>query len=290
MVQQIKLPILERLVDESTKLDCIPTLAIQHLKPDTYQFFKELLRVGFNPIIISGIEYSTDKDVLKQLEKDGHKIKNPENKKLFDPNYWDDFIGSDIDDWKNKSIEYIVLEDGAYIGKTFHESRPKYLENCKGAVEQTTNGFWQYQLLEKTNRLKIPVFSVAQSKLKELAEAPEVSLAIAKMLEANLDKLSDSLNNKIVTVLGFGSIGKNVANAIKSRNPTDVLIFDLNSIRMIEARFSGFTTVNKEVALQNADIIIGCTGKESISHEDFDLVKDGVIIASGTSKKVEFDI
>ena len=149
MVKEVKLPILRKLVSESTKYDCIPTIAIQHLKPDTYQFFKELKNAGFEPIIISGIEYSTDPEVLKQLEEDGYKITNPKNTDLFNPEYWDKFAGNELIKWNKEKQEYIILEDGGYIGTTFHKSRKPYLETCKGVVEQTKNGYWKYKELEK---------------------------------------------------------------------------------------------------------------------------------------------
>ena len=290
MVKEVKLPILRKLVSESTKYDCIPTIAIQHLKPDTYQFFKELKNAGFEPIIISGIEYSTDPEVLKQLEEDGYKITNPKNTDLFNPEYWDKFAGNELIKWNKEKQEYIILEDGGYIGTTFHKSRKPYLETCKGVVEQTKNGYWKYKELEKSGELSIPVFTVANSKLKELVEAPEVGLAIAKSLDQNLDKLNDSVNHKTIMILGFGSIGKTVAKALKERNVAELLIFDSDSVKLIEARFNNFKTIQKEEGLQKADIVIGCTGRQSLDPEDYDLVKDGVILANGTSKKVEFDM
>lgn len=290
MIKEVKLPILRKLVSESSKYDCIPTIAIQHLKPDTYQFFKELKNAGFEPVIISGIEYSTDPEVLKQLEEDGYKITNPKNTELFKPEYWDKFVGNELKKWKSEKQEYIILEDGGYIGTTFHKSRKIYLKTCRGAVEQTANGYWKYKELERTGDLSIPVFTVANSRLKELVEAPEVGLAIAKSLEQNLDKLNDSVNHKTIMILGFGSIGKTVANALKGRNLAELLIFDSDSVKLMEAHFNNFKTIQKEEGLQKADIVIGCTGRQSLDPEDYDLIKDGVILANGTSKKVEFDM
>ena len=126
--------------------------------------------------------------------------------------------------------------------------------------------------------------------MKELVEAPEVGLAIAKSLDQNLDKLNDSVNHKTIMILGFGSIGKTVAKALKERNVAELLIFDSDSVKLIEARFNNFKTIQKEEGLQKADIVIGCTGRQSLDPEDYDLVKDGVILANGTSKKVEFDM
>jgi len=290
MVRQVKLPILAELVSRSAKYDCVPAISIQHLKPDTYQFFKDLQKAGFEPLVVSGIEYSTDPDVLEQLEKDGCRIKNPKNAELFDPGYWDRFVGSELKRWREAGKEYVVLEDGGYIGTVFHQERPEYLKTCKGAVEQTRNGYWRYKELEDSGRLSIPVFTVANSKLKSLVEAPEVGLAIARGLEQNLDRLHDSLNHKTVLVLGFGSIGRAIARALEGRNVSELLVFDSDSVRLIEARLSNFKTAQKDDALRAADIIIGCTGRRSLLPEDYDLVKDGVILVNGTSKRVEFDI
>ena len=190
MVREVRLPILKKLVSESKKFNCVPTLTIQHLKPDTYQFFKELGNVGFNPLIISGIEYSTDPDVLRQLESEGYKITNPKNTELFKPEYWDKFVGKELKKWNKEKQEYVILEDGGYIGAAFHKSRKEYLKICKGAVEQTANGYWKYKELEDAGQLTIPVYIVADSNLKELVEAPEVGLAIARSLERNLDTLN----------------------------------------------------------------------------------------------------
>lgn len=290
MARQVKLPILTKLVSQSTKHDCVPTISIQHLKPDTYQFFRNLQKAGFGPLVVSGIEYSTDLDVLKQLEKDGHKVKNPKNTELFDPKYWDRFVGGELKQWKEAKKEYVVLEDGGYIGIVFHQERPEYLETCKGAVEQTRNGYWRYKELEDSGKLSIPVFTVANSKLKSLVEAPEVGLAIARGLEQNLDRLHDSLNHKTVLILGFGSVGRTVAKALEGRNVSELLVFDSDSVKLMEARFSNFKTAQRDDALKAADIIVGCTGRRSLLPEDYDLIKDGAILVNGTSKRVEFDI
>ena len=290
MNTEVKLPILSKLVSESTKYGNIPVLTIQHLRPDTYQFFKELKIAGFGPLLISGIEYSTENSVLEQLKKDGYKIKNPKNSELLTTEYWDAFVGTEIKRWNETNQEYMILEDGGYIGTVFHEHRKQDLKTCKGIVEQTANGLWKYEELERSGMLSVPVYTVAKSMLKRTVEAPEVGLAIVKSLEQNLDKLHNSLNHKTILILGFGSIGKEVAKTIKGRNPSKVLIYDSNSTIMMEAKYSGFETTLKEAGLQKADIVIGCTGRKSIMPEEYNSVKDGVILVNASSKRVEFDI
>ena len=289
MSDSISLPILDELVKEAKNVGGVPTIAIQHLREDTYYFIKKLSEIGFDPITISGIEYSTIDAVFKKLQADGYAIQNPPNKDLFDPKYWDNEVGQFIKECENKDKPYIILEDGGYIGQTFHNERTQYLKKCIGSVEQTANGLWKYQALEKSGRLTIPVFTVADSDLKDLAEAPEVGLAIAKSIETELDKLSDSLNYKNVFVIGFGSIGREVALALQTRN-ADVMIYDLDSIKMMEATIRGLTVVDKVTGLEQADIIVGCTGKKCLEPKDYEKIKDRMILASGTSKKVEFDI
>lgn len=59
---------------------------------------------------------------------------------------------------------------------------------------------------------------------------------------------------------------------------------------MARAAMAGFATPPREELLRTSDIIVGVSGHRSVSGADLPMLKDGVVLASGSSKQVEFDV
>jgi adenosylhomocysteinase len=52
----------------------------------------------------------------------------------------------------------------------------------------------------------------------------------------------------------------------------------------------GLNTMDRATVLRKADVLLGVSGHRSITADDVTLMKDGAILASGSSKRVEIDV
>ena len=88
-------------------------------------------------------------------------------------------------------------------------------------------------------------------------------------------------------VLGYGNIGEQVAKYIKPLCK-DLFVYDTN----LDKQASATKLYKVSRNLTEADVIIGATGStsHSITAEDLKKLKSGVILVSGSSKKVELDL
>lgn len=178
----------------------------------------------------------------------------------------------------------IVQEIGGYCAPQIGQLAR--CENFGGVVEDTMQGHWRYKAIEN---LACPVLSIAQSPLKAL-EDRQVGRAIAYSLETMLRSrfFRVPVETK-VGVLGYGGIGAATAASLRGAG-SPVLVYDPDPIRMARGFVEGLNTVERATVLSKADVLLGVSGHRSITADDVPLMKDGVILASGSSKRVEIDV
>jgi len=92
-----------------------------------------------------------------------------------------------------------------------------------------------------------------------------------------------------IGILGYGSVGEAVATSIVGMG-AQVLIYDPSPIRMARALVEGLAAMDRSVVLRESDVLIGLSGQRSVTADDVTLLKNGVILASGSSKQVEIDV
>lgn len=178
----------------------------------------------------------------------------------------------------------IVQEIGGYCSSQI--ARLARCTNFGGVVEDTMQGHWRYQAI---GDLACPVLTIAESPLKAL-ENRQVGRALAYSLETLLRSrfFRIPVETKI-GVLGYGGIGEGTAASLRSMGAR-VSVYDPNPIRMARAFVEGLDTQDRETVLRESDVLIGVSGQRSITVDDVDLLKDGAILASGSSKRVEIDV
>jgi adenosylhomocysteinase len=182
-------------------------------------------------------------------------------------------------------IPTIILEIGGYFAVILNELEQALGNNLIGIVEDTENGHRQYEQLKS---LPCPVVSIARSDLKK-AEDSLIGNACLFSTEKIIRETGYIIEGRRALVLGFGKIGRGLAQALARRN-CHVDVNDSNPIKLTEAISEGFYIPEKTESLKNADIIFGTTGKTSISEEEYRYIKNGAILVSCSSKDVEFDL
>ncbi len=87
-----------------------------------------------------------------------------------------------------------------------------------------------------------------------------------------------SLHEKRVVILGFGSVGRGVADAARAFGGT-VAIVETDPARRAEASYRGWTTGQLDTLLPTADVLVTATGREGVIGDDaFRLLPEGAVL------------
>ena len=261
-------------------------LCVLHMRNDLVPFVAELNRFGFrfDKMTIIGVPYSSKGPARDELSRQGVYAIMPT---------WDTLdiqvrteLMRTIQKCNDDHSQFYIIEDGGYIVPIIHTNEYTVgIPCCSGAVEQTAQGVWRDTQVKK---LEIPVWTLTDSYLKRRVEPPAVAAAICRSLEIILQEVDLGLTGKTISVFGFGAIGENVANALRSRG-NEVRVYDVDPNHMVSAKLQGYTTGTKFDSVSSSDIILGCSGSQSISLPVFSRVKTGTIFASCSSKRIEID-
>lgn len=197
------------------------------------------------------------------------------------------FLRSYLEDAANNG-RVVVTEIGGYFAALLqdHSLKESLGDRVSGFVEDTEAGHRTYEDLPRP--LLYPVMSVARSPLKQ-AEDALVGPSCVYSVETILRSLGVLLHSRRAVVLGYGKVGRGTAFCLRNMR-CEVAVYDTDPIKRTLAIGEGFVVPQRQAALNRADIVFGCTGKQSVSRDDFDLLRSGVWLVSCSSKHVEFDI
>lgn len=177
----------------------------------------------------------------------------------------------------------VLVEVGGYCADAVRRLAEQGL---LGAVEHTMQGHWRYAAEEP---LPCAVLSIAASRLKAL-ENDQVGRSLAYSLERTVRRhLHRKLSDMRVSVLGYGGIGHPTARHL-ARLDADVSVFDVSPTKRAKAHLDGFRISERAELLARSDVVLGVSGHRSLTLEDMRLLRDGAIVASGSSKQVELDV
>ncbi|MBN1840726.1 MAG: hypothetical protein JW883_00380 [Deltaproteobacteria bacterium] len=265
-------------------------LAILHLLRDSLAFFERLLTMGAQKenIFVLGIPYSSKSEVIDHLLHDGYQVTVAPRVHYFSEfgNFVREILQKALHQCKTTERELLIIEDGGYAAPLFHTDAAFSgdLDLCAGAVEQTANGIWADQELEKAGKLAFPIMNVAESNIKKEQESPLVGQAIIQNINALLAGYGEGLTSMKVGQLGFGSVGQPLARQIQ-QDGVDLTIYDLDENRREEARREGFAVVDTAGELfPRKTLIIGCTGKEVVGLNELRQLDRSVFFVNASSK------
>ena len=280
---------------------------IQHLLRDFQNMLNCYFELGLSEenTYIIGIPYSTKEHVVKNLKIKGYEnIWNP-SEYPFD-NIVEEVMNKAFEDARKNGNKLLIVEDGGYAVPYIHRKSTFDANIILGAVEQTANGIWmdieaiaenstsksyEEQKAELSKNLKIPLIDVAESESKKKIEASFVGEAVISNIKALLQKSGMSINGKNALVVGYGSVGYEIARQLRLQPLPVVSVYDKDPISLVKARSIGFrTSENISELIQDSDIIIGATGhKNVIGRQEFEIMKNGTYLVSATSKRREFN-
>jgi len=261
---------------------------VQHLLPTAIPFLNTLGK-HFHITAVIPKPKSIHEPTLDQLQNssDRFPILHANRQQLTDVAYLEQNIFSVACERK-----ILIFDVGGYFSNSIDIINDNFKNKLVGIVEDTENGHQKYERyiessLAQNKDLPIPILSVARSPLKE-PEDHLVGQAIVFSTESVLRENNTLLTNKKVLVIGYGRLGKSIANTLSVRN-INVCVYDKDPIIQAQALAHGFKTQPRLEAISQADLIIGATGNKSLQRTDFKLLKHCSFVASVTSSDDEFD-
>lgn len=218
----------------------------------------------------------------------------------------------------------LLVEDGGYLGPVVqdalirglttdefaaelghqHADR-RLLQEAVGArlcatVEHTRNGFDRIAAVEQNRgRLALPAYSIAISKLKREVESREVAASVLAAVETVLHAEGRILSRRSALVLGSrGAIGRELVRSLCSRLDDATGCLHGVDLRAAEGP-SALSAEGRSLAeLHDArwldtDLVLGVTGDSVLKGRDLERwlrhgARDTLVLASGSTKKVEF--
>ena len=94
---------------------------------------------------------------------------------------------------------------------------------------------------------------------------------------------------KTVVVCGYGWCGRGIALRAHGLG-ANVIVTEIDPIRALEAKMDGYRVMSVREAVKHADILITATGNiDVVSKDDFQVMKDGCILANSGHFNVEIN-
>lgn len=257
-------------------------IACHHILENNLFLMDYLIRLGIKPenVFLMGKSYSTSKQLIKAYSSLG--IKVHDNSMAFDSHVsfdeqFSNYIRNFLEDIKKNDLskyrKILILDDG---GELLTQANEYFKEDTRViGVEQTSSG---YQKIKRLN-LNFPIINVATSRAKLEYESPMIAEAIIKELYKRFSQMDKKLRN--ILIMGNGPIGASIAKALKEEY--EVFIYDSDKKRTM------ISDGTLEKILPICDVIIGCSGKNSIAESKHPYLKKGVILVSASSSDREFE-
>ena len=182
----------------------------------------------------------------------------------------------------------ITIDDGADLIFKLHTQRTDLLPTILGGCEETTTGIHRLKAMERDGALKMPVIAVNDAMTKYLFDnryGTGQSAWDGIMRTTNL-----LVAGKTVVIGGYGWCGKGAAMRASGLG-ANVIVTEIDPIRALEARMDGNQVMPMQEAAKMGDIFLTTTGnKDVLKREDFEVIKDGAILANAGHFNVEINL
>jgi adenosylhomocysteinase len=263
-------------------------IILEHILPNTEQFIALLKAGGADIFAIFAKPYSIDKTVLNRMASQ-YRVLCHTYDELEDSRRQiiDGVIREALILSRSDGRAVIIIDVGGYFAEpVVRLQKTDDLELLAGIVEDTIFGHNRYT--DAIANIKIPIFSVARSVLKEI-EARFVGREAVVAAEFVLRNIGVMLSGRHALILGYGMIGSSVARSLRAHD-VDVSVYDKTDHRNLQAYIDGFNIYPKRQVIARADIIFSATAATALSFNEIEECKDGVILVSVGSRDSEFDV
>jgi adenosylhomocysteinase len=255
--------------------------ACLHVTAETANLMLTLLAGGARAALCSANPLSTQDDVAATLVKD-HRLEVRAIR------------GEDLTTYAGhvrallEARPQITIDDGADLLVTAHELGAAALEAVIGGVEETTSGLVRLRRLQERGTLARPVFAANEARTERALNDRHGTGQSA--LDGIVRASHVLLAGHTVVVLGYGWAGQGIAERARGAGAA-VIVCEVDPLRALEARMSGYEVMPSLDAASRGDIFITVTGSRRVLHgEHFQRMKDGALLANAGHFDVELDL
>ena len=184
-----------------------------------------------------------------------------------------------------KSKPDIIVDDGGELHVAYAQTK---IDSCIGGTDETTSGTVRLRALDAQGKLRYPAIPVNESRMKHLFDNRYGSGQSA--IDGLIRATNLLLAGKIVVVLGYGWVGRGVAERSRGLGAR-VIVTEVDPTKALEALFEGFEVLTISEAAKIGDIFLTCTGQvHVISSMHFKNMKDGAILGNVGHFDQEIDV
>jgi adenosylhomocysteinase len=255
--------------------DGVRIAACLHVTAETANLLRTLIAGGGEAALCSANPLSAQDDVAAALVADGVEVHARH--------------GEDLDAYAShvrvllEASPQITIDDGADLLATAHAGGRA--EQIIGGTEETTTGLVRLRRLEDDGALKCPVLAVNEARTERALNDRHGTGQSA--LDGIVRASNVLLAGHTVVVIGYGWAGQGVAERARGAGAA-VIVCEVDPLRALEARMSGYEVMPALQAAERGDIFITVTGsRQVLRSEHFERMKDGALLANAGHFDVE---
>lgn len=245
-------------------------VGVQHILETTVDMFSVLRNFGLINAVVGGKHYSTHEGSARRLEAMGFDYVPDAGQLGY--GQFDVCMQQVVHSIWKLALEkmqqkhyrlLIILDDGADLlratpsslfNKMGIKNRPEFIVGIEQTKNGTSNPYYA--------SLPFPTINVAGSFVKKHIEYPQVASLIAKSVKRTIDQECSGRGVKapVVGILGCGTMGQALSHHLIAQDRR-VIAFDPDPLKQQSSEAIQYYS-ESSVLISNADIIVGCTGKD----------------------------
>lgn len=255
--------------------------ACLHVTCETANLMRTLQAGGADVVLTASNPLSTQDDVAASLvhhdEMPVYAIKGEDNQTYYK------HLHAALDHRPN-----ITMDDGADLVSTMHKERRDLLEEVIGGTEETTTGVIRLRAMAADKALQFPVVAVNDAMTKHFFDNRYGTGQ--STLDGIIRATNVLLAGKTFVVAGYGWCGRGLADRARGMG-ANVVVTEVEPLKALEAVMDGFRVMPMIEAAKIGDFFCTVTGDLNvIDDHDFEVMKDGAIVANSGHFNVEINI
>jgi adenosylhomocysteinase len=182
----------------------------------------------------------------------------------------------------------ITMDDGADLVTGLLKTRTDLIEGMYGSTEETTTGVIRLRAMAADGVIQFPVIAVNDAITKHFFDNRYGTGQ--STLDGVLRATNRLIAGKNFVVGGYGWCSRGIAMRASGMG-ANVIVTEIDPFRALEAVMDGYRVMPMNQAAAIADFIVTSTGDMNVvDRDDYEVMKDGCIIANSGHFNVEINI
>lgn len=279
-----EMPVLRSIKERFAKerpLQGLRISACLHVTTETANLMKTLQIGGADVVLTASNPLSTQDDVAASLvshdEIPVFAIKGENNATYYK------HLGAALDHQPQ-----VTMDDGADLVSVLHKERRDLLQNVIGGTEETTTGVIRLRAMAADKALMFPIIAVNDAMTKHFFDNRYGTGQ--STIDGIIRATNVLLAGKTFVVAGYGWCGRGLASRARGLG-ANVIVTEVDPLPALEAVMDGYRVMPMHDAAKIGDVFCTVTGDINvIDRDDFEVMKDGAIVANSGHFNVEINI